>query len=134
MRRVAPLLLAALALAVAGCGESPEDKAHDAGKAIGGDLYAVQNAKSAEDAGAALDDIRDQIDKIGGELPQGFKAQLESIDQELRTNLQNASDASARRAAYLDALSQLQQLSSDTNSVVNELRRGVREGYEDASD
>lgn len=134
MRRVALLVLAALALAAAGCGDSPEDKAHDAGKKIGGDLYALQTATSAQDAGAAIDSIRDEINSIGGSLPQGYKAQLESIGQELRTNLQNASDASARRAAYLDAVSQFEQLNSDTNSVVNELRRGVHEGYEDASD
>ena len=44
MRRLAAVALAALLLAAAGCGESPEDKARNAGEAIGGDVYDAQNA------------------------------------------------------------------------------------------
>jgi ABC-type transporter Mla subunit MlaD len=133
MRRAVVLALAALALAAAGCGDSPEDQARSAGEQIGGDLYAVQNAKSAGDARQALGDIRSQLKDVGGELPAGLRDRLSAIADDLQASLRSAQDSAARRAAFLDALSQLDAVASDTDSVVNEFRRGVRQGYQDAA-
>jgi hypothetical protein len=133
MRRAVVLALAALALAAAGCGDSPEDQARNAGEQIGGDLYAVQNAKSAGDARQALDDIRSQLKDVGGELPAGLRDRLSAIAEDLQASLRSAQDSAARRAAFLDAQSQLDAVASDTDSVVNEFRRGVRQGYQDAA-
>jgi hypothetical protein len=132
VRRLATLAAVALAVASAGCGSSPEDKAHDAGEQIGGDLYTVRTASSVEQVTDALDDIRTEVQDLG-ELPAGYRDQISDIASQLRSSLQGASDAASRRAALADARSQLEALNSDTNSVVNEFRRGVREGYEDAA-
>jgi ABC-type transporter Mla subunit MlaD len=131
MRRRLAVAAVALALA-AGCGSSPEDKAHDAGEQIGGDLYTVRSATSVQQATDALGDIRAQVQDLG-ELPAGYRDQISDIAAQLQSSLQGASDTASRRAALAQARSQLQEVSSDTNSVVNEFRRGVREGYEDAA-
>jgi ABC-type transporter Mla subunit MlaD len=133
MRRAALVAAAALALAAAGCGSSPEDKAKDAGEEIGGQLYTVRTASSVAEVRDALEQIKQEVQDLG-ELPAGYRDQISDIATQLQTSLQGASDAAARRTALADARSQLQELSSETNSVVNEFRRGVRQGYEDAAD
>jgi len=92
----------------------------------------VRTASSVEQVTDALDDIRTEVQDLG-ELPAGYRDQISDIASQLRSSLQGASDAASRRAALADARSQLEALNSDTNSVVNEFRRGVREGYEDAA-
>ena len=132
-RRVALALVVLAAAAAAGCGDSPEDDAREAGEEIGGQLYNVQAAQSAEQAGAALDDIRKEVEGIRGDLPAGIREQLSAIAAQLQQELGDAQDPAARRAAFLNARSQFNSLVSDTDSVVNEFRRGVRQGFQDAA-
>jgi|tagenome__1003787_1003787.scaffolds.fasta_scaffold19925113_2 hypothetical protein len=134
MRRTVAVALALAAVAAgAGCGQSPEDQARSAGEDVGGDLYTVLNAGSAEQSGAALDSIRASVKDVQGALPASVRSEVQGIAAQLRTGIQDAQDRAGRQAALLDARSQLNLLVSDTNSVVNEFRRGVREGYQDAA-
>jgi hypothetical protein len=133
LRRLAAVALAALLLAAAGCGESPEDKARNAGEAIGGDVYDAQNATTVGDARDALTEVKDQIRELGDDLPGSVRTQLSAIVGQLEGSLSSARDPAAVRQAFLDARSQLDALASDTDSVVTEFRRGVRTGYEDAA-
>jgi hypothetical protein len=133
MRRGVAAALAALALGIAACGTSPEDKARDDGKDVGAALQDLRTATSREQAADALQRARASFSDIRGELPSAVAAQLQAIGDELEQALQSADDRAARRSAFLAALSQLNDVASDTDSVVNEFRRGVREGYEDAS-
>jgi hypothetical protein len=133
-RRAVQLVLLGVLLAAAGCGDSPEDQARDRGKDIGEDVYKAQNAQTAQEAGVAIDDIRVQLADLPDDVPADFRIQLDSIAQQLRTSLQSAPDQAARRQAVLNARAQFNALVSDTNSVINEFRRGVRDGYSDASD
>lgn len=135
LRRVLPALAVALALAVAGCGDSPEDDARDDGKAVGEAIYTLRTATSAEERGRALDTIRERTASVRDELEPAIATELQAIGAELRAARETrdaAASAAALRSAALDARSQLDALSSDTDSVINEFRRGVREGYEDA--
>jgi hypothetical protein len=135
MSRPAAALLAALAtltLAAAGCGTSPEDKARSDGKDVGAALQDLRTASSREQAADALQRARAGFADIRGDLPAEVAGQLQAIGDELKDQLANADDAAARRSAYLSALTELNAVASDRDSVVNEFRRGVREGYEDA--
>ena len=122
-----------LATGFAACGKGPEDKAQDAGQNIGEAIAQLQTSQNATDAGKAIDTIVAQLADIKDELPSAYATQITTIGEDLKANVAGASaDPAAIRQAFSDARDQLQQLNSSTNSVVNELRRGVREGYDDA--
>lgn len=135
MRRLLAVgIIAAVGFGAAGCGTSPEDKARDAGKDIGEALYSLQTATSAEDAGKAIDEINARVGDIREKLPSGVRAEVVRIGEQLRADLDAAGQDPAKvRGAFQSAATELRGLSSDTDSVVNELRRGVREGYDDAA-
>jgi hypothetical protein len=134
--RALPALLAVLALVVAGCGDSPEDDARSDGKAVGEAIYTLRTATSAEERGRAIDTIRERTASVRDELQPAIATEIQAIGVELRAAAEEgrdaASSAAALRSAALDARARLDALSSDTDSVLNEFRRGVREGYEDA--
>lgn len=123
----------ALAIAAGGCGESPEDQAHDAGQRIGDAVATIQQATSAEQAGKQIDIINAQLTSLRDELPAAYNAQLDAIRDQLRSEVTAAgADQAKVREAFREAAGELRELNSATNSVVNELRRGVREGFDDA--
>ena len=125
-------ILAVLALGAAGCGKSPEDKAHDAGKEVGSSIAKMRTATSAEDKGKEIDDIRAEVSKAAKELPQGYAADLKNIGGDLQTDIQKANgDPTAIREALATAKQSFTELNSNTDSVINEFARGVREGYSD---
>jgi hypothetical protein len=130
-RLIGTALVAACATLASGCGESPEDQARKAGEQIGQDLASIRTATSAEEVGKALDDINAEVERVKEDLPTGLSEQLTAIKDEFVENAQAATDPASRRAAYLDAASQMNTLASDTNSVINEFRRGVKEGLVD---
>jgi hypothetical protein len=130
-RRLLPAVAVALALAVAGCGDSPEDDARADGKAVGEAVYTLRTATSAEERGRAIDTIRERTASVRDELQPAMATELQAIGDQLRAAVDDR-DPAALRTAALDARAQLDALSSDTDSVLNEFRRGVREGYEDA--
>ena len=132
MRRVATVLLAAVALVAAGCGESPEDKAHDAGQDIGEELYDLRTAATPADAQEAVRDIREEIAEVQSDLSPAVRERLASIGEDLRGGLETADTPSQRTQVFANALAQLEALRSDSDSVVNELIRGVREGFADS--
>lgn len=115
----------------AGCGESPEDQARDAGQDIGESLRVIYTADSAEAVGKELDKIDAAAEQARAELPEEFREQLAPIREEFAEEARAATDPAALRAAYLNAVAQFNTLKSDTNSVVNEFRRGVAEGLAD---
>ena len=127
-RLIGTALVAACAMFAAGCGDSPEDNAREAGENIGQDLATMRTADSAEEVGKSIDDINAQVADIKEDLPSGLFDQLTAIKDEFVDNAKSATDAAGYREAYLDASSQLDALASDTNSVINEFRRGVKEG------
>ncbi|MBJ7471304.1 MAG: hypothetical protein JHD16_08370 [Solirubrobacteraceae bacterium] len=124
-------LIAATAAFAAGCGESPEDQARDAGEQVGEDLRTMRTATSSEEAGRAIDSVAKEIEGIREDLPARLADELATIQEDTRAELAKATDAAGRRSVYLDAASQINALASDTNSVINEFRRGVREGLTD---
>lgn len=131
----ATILASALGLVVlaSGCGESPEDQAHKAGQRIGDAVAKIQQSTSAEAVGRQVDVISGQISSLRDDLPAAYDARLDAIREELRSEVTAAgTDESKIRAAFRKAADELQALTSATNSVVNELRRGVREGFDDA--
>lgn len=130
-RLIGTVLVASCAMLAAGCGESPEDQARKAGEQIGNDLASIRTADSAQDVGKALDEINAEMAQVKEDLPKGIGEQLTVIQEEFAANAQAATDRAGFRSAYLEAASQLNDLASDTNSVVNEFRRGVREGIND---
>lgn len=131
----ASILAGALALSViaAGCGESPEDQAHDAGQKIGDAVASIQQSNSAQAVGRQIDTINRQLSGLREELPAAYNARVDAIREQLRKDVDDAGgDQSKVREAFQRAGDSLRELNSATNSVVNELRRGVREGYDDA--
>jgi hypothetical protein len=132
MRRVATILLAAVALVAVGCGDSPEDNAHDAGKDIGEELYDLRTAATPADAQEAVRDIREEIAEVQSDLSPAVRERLASIGEDLRGGLETADTPSGRTQVFANALAQLEALRSDSDSVVNELIRGVREGFADS--
>jgi hypothetical protein len=132
MRRVATVLLAAVALAAAGCGDSPEDNAHDAGKDIGEELYDLRTAATPADAQEAAADIRQEIAELRSDLSPEVQERLASIGDDVRAGLETGDTPSGRTQVFANALAQLEALRSDSDSVVNELIRGVREGFADS--
>jgi hypothetical protein len=130
-RRVLIALAAALALGLAGCGDSPEDDARADGEAVGEAIYTLRTATSAEERGGAIDTIRERTASVRDELQPAIATEVQQIGDELRGAVEDR-DPDALRAAVLGARAQLDALSSDTDSVLNEFRRGVRDGYEDA--
>jgi len=132
MRRVATVLLAAVALVAAGCGESPEDKAHDAGQDIGEELYDLRTAATPADAQEAVRDIREEIAEVQSDLSPAAQILADRRQALADGGLETADTPSQRTQVFANALAQLEALQSDSDSVVNELIRGVREGFADS--
>lgn len=127
-RLIGTALVASCAMFAAGCGDSPEDNARKSGEQIGEQLANMRTADSAEAVGQSIDTINTEVAKIKEDLPSGVYEQLTTVKDEFVDNMQSATDLAGYREAYLDATTQLDALASDTNSVINEFRRGVKEG------
>jgi hypothetical protein len=130
-RRALTALAAVLALGLAGCGDSPEDDARADGEAVGEAIYTLRTATSAEERGQAIDTIRERTASVREEVQPAIATELQVIGEQVQQAIEER-DPEALRAAALGARAQLDALSSDTDSVLNEFRRGVRDGYEDA--
>ena len=63
-RSLALVGIAAVGLALSGCGSSPEDDARDSGEDIGEAIAEFQTANSAEAAGAAIDKFRAAVNDL----------------------------------------------------------------------
>jgi len=132
------LLAVAVALvALAGCGESPEDEARDDGKQVGEAVRAVSDATSVEAAQAAFDDLRTAIQDLDSDTRERVQKQVETQGDELSKGI----DALTEAGSFEDAQSQLQSSAQDlraqadsfrsgNNSIANEFWRGFEEGYD----
>lgn len=129
MRRVLAAVVAVVALAAAGCGESPEDEAHSAGQQIGEELYGLRTASDAGQAQAAVADIRKEFEDVRSDLSPDARQRVSAIAEDLQDSLADATTPSARAQAFANAFSQLQALRSDTDSVINQFVAGIQEGY-----
>jgi hypothetical protein len=133
MRRataIAVLLLAALALAA--CGDSPEDEARDDGKQIGEAVRNLFDSSSREEAEAAVDELRAAVDEVAGETRERVQDQVDTQ----RATLQKAADefragdVEGLKAAVQQIRAQADSFRSGDDSIANEFWRGFEEGYE----
>jgi hypothetical protein len=132
------LLAVAVALvALAGCGESPEDEARDDGKQVGEAVRAIGDATSLEAAQAAVADLRTTIQDLDSETRERVQEQVETQGDELSKGI----DAITEAGSFEEAQSELQSSAQDlraqadsfrsgTNSIANEFWRGFEEGYD----
>ncbi len=130
-RLISTALVVSCTVFAAGCGDSPEDNAREAGEQIGQELHKMRTATSAENAGEAIDNIRADVTKAQEELPAELRDQVSAITEQFADDASKATDRAGVRSAYLEAVAAFNALASDTNSVINEFRRGVRDGLVD---
>jgi hypothetical protein len=135
--------LAALALAAAGCGDSPEDTAHDNGKAVGEALKSLMNADNADQVRAAGQDLRDAVseaaDSAGDTARQQVRVQTDHLNKaigQFRTAA-TSSDQQRADAARLEMQSEIQDARTQAaafrdsgDSKTNAFWQGVKDGYD----
>ena len=136
--------LAILALGAAGCGDSPEDNAHDSGKDVGQALRAVTDANDAASLQSATAELRTAVGDVSDDVSSRVRSQVavqrDTIDKAiggLKSSI-TAPDASTREEAKAGLQTQVETLRSqasgfaDTNdSVTNSFWDGVKDGYDD---
>jgi len=144
LRRGAIVLVLAVALAGAGCGDSPEDNAHDSGEDVGQALRAVTAAGNADQLQAAVTELKDAVSKVSDDVSARVRdqasVQSDTINKavdETKTAL-TTSDPDQASQARDEVKAQVQELRSqasgfaDSNdSVTNAFWDGVKDGYDD---
>jgi hypothetical protein len=135
------LLTGALAVAGAGCGESPEDNAKDRGEDVGEAFRDLTNARSAAEIEKAGQELKDAVaavgDSGGDRVQQQLAVQQTSVDQAV-AEVKSALAAGGLASALVALQSQLQEVRaqaqsfrSSGDSVANAFWNGVKEGYDD---
>jgi hypothetical protein len=146
-RTTATALALAAALAVAGCGDSPEDTAHDQGKDVGSALAQLTAARSADELQAAATELKDAVGAVGDDVGDRARSQVsvqrDGLNQaigDLRTAL-TSGDPDTAAAARTELQGDVQDLRSrassfgaSNDSVVNSFWDGVKDGYDDEDD
>lgn len=143
MRRAATILIAALALAVAGCGSSPEDNAHDSGKKVGEALRQVADAGSVDQLQSAFANLRTAVGDVSSDVSSRVRSQArvqqDTVNQAIGALKQSvtSTDPNAQAAGRAELQDQVQNLrtqaasSADTrDSVTNAFWDGVKDGYD----
>jgi gas vesicle protein len=143
-RRGAVALVLALALVGAGCGDSPEDNAHDSGKDVGQALRAVTAAGDADQLQAAIAELKDAVSNVSDDVSARVRDQASVQSDTINKAVDNAktaltaSDPSQASEARDEVQAQVQDLRSqasgfaDSNdSVTNAFWDGVKDGYDD---
>lgn len=135
------LLTGALAVAGAGCGESPEDNAKDHGEDVGEAFRDLTNARSVaeiEDAAQALKNAVAAVGDSGGERVQQQlntqQATVQNAVAAVKSELAAGDVAGAQAALQSDlqdVRAQAQAFRSSGDSVANAFWDGVKEGYDD---
>ncbi len=143
LRIVAAALAASLALA--GCGNSPEDEARDDGKAVGQATRALYDATTPVDAQAAAADLRASIEDLGDDARERVREQVETQGDTLdkavqayqagRTAAAQGGDVEGARNDLRNAVqqiaSQADSYRSGNDSIANEFWRGFEDGFDD---
>jgi hypothetical protein len=138
-RTVVAALLAAAALGLAACGDSPEDEARKDGEAIGSAMRELVDARSPEEARAAASELQqaraavdeDTANKVRGELENAgeqVQSLVDAIGQAAASGSQDA--LQGVRSAVQNMRQQAETLQEGDDSVVNEFWRGVSDGYQ----
>jgi hypothetical protein len=135
------LLTGALAVAGAGCGETPEDNAKDHGEDVGEafrDLTDARSVPEIEDAAQQLKDAVAAVGDSGGDrVKQQLGTQQANVEQAVAAVKSElaAGDVSAAQATLQndlqDVRAQAQAFQSSSDSVANAFWAGVKEGYDD---
>ena len=131
MRALLVILVAALALAA--CGESPEDQAREEGERAGEAVRALYDAETPEAAQIAVDELvavrEDLSDDVREHVQDEVGVQTESL-QTASEALQSG-DRAELQSAIQDVRAQADSFTSQGNSIANEFWRGFEEGYDD---
>jgi hypothetical protein len=145
-RGTALVAAAALALAgaAAGCGDSPEDDAHDQGKAVGSALAQLTAARSADELQTATTALKSAVsdvsDDVGDRARSQVAVQRDGLNQaigDLRQALTSGDPDTAAQARtelqgdVQDLRARAGSFSSSNDSVVNSFWDGVKDGYDD---
>ena len=130
MRLAAAALVAALALA--GCGDSPEDDARRDGKDMGEAVRALHDAQSVEEAQAAVGELRTAAEDLTEDVRGAVSDQVETQKETLSSAADafRAGEPDELRAVIGDIRAQAQAFGESGDSVANEFWRGFEEGYE----
>lgn len=143
VRRLAGTLLLAGALAVAGagCGESPEDNAKDHGEDVGEAFRDLTQARSAQEIDDAAVELKDAVaavgDSGGDQVQQQLGTQQATVQKaiaDVKSALAAGDVAGAQttlQSALQDVRAQAQAFRSSGDSVANAFWSGVKEGYDD---
>lgn len=132
-RAVATTAAVIAALAIAGCGESPEDEARDQGEQVGEAVRGVYDADSAEAAGEAIDDLRAAAQDIGEDTRERVRAQVETQTGSLDAAVEAvaAGQTAVLQETAQQIRSQADAFRSGNDSISNEFWRGFEDGYDD---
>jgi gas vesicle protein len=140
---IAGALAALLLVFAAGCGDSPEDNAHDSGKKVGEALRQIADADSVDSVQAGVADLRkavgDVSDDVSSRVRSQARVQQDTLNGAIGAFKQSvtATDPDAKAAAKSELQGQIQDLrtqaSSSANtrdSVTNAFWDGVKDGYD----
>lgn len=138
MKRPRALLGLGLAIvALAGCGDSPEDEARDDGKQVGEATRAVADATTVDQAKQAVADLRTAIGELDSDTRERVRTQVETQGDQISKGVDAAASAASFDEARSDLQATAQQLRSQAdsfrssnNSIANEFWRGFEEGYD----
>lgn len=135
--------LTAVALAVAGCGDSPEDTAHSDGKAVGQALAQLGDAQDVQQLTSATVAVRQAVSDVGDDVGSRVRKQvdaqqdsLSAVVGELRTAItsDNADARDQARSKLQDSVQDLRSrassFSESNDSVANSFWDGVKDGYD----
>jgi Sec-independent protein translocase protein TatA len=129
--------IVAVAIAVAGCGSSPEDKARDDGKAVGKAVREVKDATSVDQATQALNDVKAAVDEVHTDTRDHIKDQVSTLRGQISGSIDtakaagNPADATASlQTSAQNVRAQADAFRNGNNSIANEFWRGFEEGYD----
>lgn len=135
------LLTGVLAAAGVGCGETPEDNAHDHGEDVGEAFRALTNARSTTEIQDAAQQLKDAVAAVGDSGGDRVKEQLSTQQAKVQQSVAAvksalaAGDVAGAQATLQndlqDVRAQAQAFQSSNDSVANAFWDGVKEGYDD---
>jgi hypothetical protein len=129
--------VAIASVALAGCGDSPEDEARDNGKDVGKAVRALVDSRSIEDAQNAIGQLRSAVDGVASDTREHVQKQIDTQRDVLSGAVDQAKSAGSFEQAKTELAGAGQQMRSQAesfqdsnNSIANEFWRGYEEGYD----
>ena len=129
-----PVLLVVAALTLAACGTSPEDRAHDDGKALGSAVKKLYNATDVSQAQAAVGEVQDAVGMIHSETRDHIKQQAQLQADTIRSamsNLSSGGSLDALKGDIQDLRAQASSFEDQNDSIANSFWQGFVDGYDD---